>query len=107
MKFSPLRLAVPWLLIPAVLACASGADRPPPGLARVWKQYLSLPEARALAIAGDPHNVWVSGAAGGQASSAEAEQAALQECLKRRGLRRMQSPCRLYAVGSEIVWRGW
>jgi hypothetical protein len=63
-----------------------------------------MPEVRAVAIAGDPDHLWLGGVTGGHASRAEAERAALEECGRRRALRRIQDPCRLYAVDDEIVW---
>ncbi len=89
----------------AQLACASSGPGPPAPLKRLWREYLELPDQRALAIAGDPETSrWVAGASGGHGSRDEAEQEALAECKRRRALRRMQAPCRLYAVGDEIVW---
>jgi hypothetical protein len=73
----------------------------------VWREFLALPEQRALAIAGDPRrDRWVTGASGGHASREEAEESALVECLRRRAQRRMQAPCQIYAVGEEVVWAG-
>jgi hypothetical protein len=88
-------------------ACASG-PRPHAGLTRLWREFLELPDQRALALAGDPGTSrWVAGAAGGYASREEAEADALAECARRRAMRRFQDPCRLYGVGSEIVWKAW
>ena len=89
------------------LACAAGAPSPHRGLRALWRQYREMPEVRALAIAGDPDHLWLGGATGGNASRAEAERAALAECGRRRVLRRIQAPCRLYAVNDEIVWKSW
>jgi len=87
-------------------ACVSERGSPHTGLARTWRDFLALPEHRALAVAGDPERIWVSGASGGQESPEEAEEAALSECNRRRAQRRMQAACQLYAVGEEIVWTG-
>ena len=86
--------------------CATG---PPlhPELAPVWRDYRALPEQRALAIAGElRHDRWVAGASGGHGLRGEAEAAALRECRSRRVQQRMQAPCRVYAVGDEVVWPG-
>lgn len=87
-------------------ACATG---PTPGhrsqLTRLWAQYEQLSPQRALAVAGDPELVWVGAATGGHESREAAERAALAECQRRRVKSRMQVPCRLYAVGDEVVWR--
>ena len=92
---------------PALLACASGRGSPHEDLARVWRDFLALPEERALAIAGDPRrDRWVTGASGGHASREEAEESALLECRRQRAARRMQAPCQLYAVGDAVVWTG-
>ncbi len=90
-----------------LLACASDAALPHPDLAPVWRDFLELPENRALAIAGDPQrDRWVVGYTGGHATRGQAEAEALLRCRRRRGMRRMQAACVLYAVGDEIVWRG-
>jgi len=89
-----------------LLACVSSAPSPHPDLAPVWRDFLKLPNERALAIAGDPaRDRWVTGAAGGHATRERAEDEALAQCRMRRAARRMQADCVLYAVGAEIVWR--
>ncbi len=89
------------------VGCASSDALPHPDLAPVWRDYLALPAERALAIAGDPRrDRWVAGASSGHDTRNRAESEALRECQKRRGMRRMQAACVLYAVGDEIVWRG-
>src|SRR5262245_26495378 len=97
------------LVVGAVLSaqgCAAGtAGAPHPELAELWRSYKALPAERALAVAGDPHRVWVAGVAGGEPTPDEAEFAALAQCRQRRAARRLQVPCRLYAVGDEIVWK--
>ncbi len=88
-------------------ACAAGPAAPHHALAPVWRDYSALPEQRALAIAGElRHDRWVAGASGGHALPGEAEAAALRECQRRRVQQRMQAPCRVYAVGDEVVWPG-
>jgi hypothetical protein len=90
-----------------LLGCASDGASPHPDLARVWRDFLALPAERALAIAGDPRrDRWVTAASAGHATRDQAEAEALSECRMRRGMRRMQAACVLYAVGDEIVWRG-
>jgi hypothetical protein len=100
------RIAVAWTAV-LLLACASDRASPHPDLAPTWRDFLALPAERALAIAGDPRrDRWVAGASGGHATRGGAEAAALLECRRRRGIRRMRAACALYAVGDEIVWRG-
>jgi hypothetical protein len=89
-----------------LLACATSLE-PHAELAEILKHYRALPEQRALAISGEiRRHHWVAGASGGHASLSEAEAEALRECRKHRVKRRMQMPCRLYAVGDEVVWTG-
>ncbi len=89
------------------MACAAGGSAPHADLASVWRDYLELPLERALAIAGDPQrDRWVTGASGGHATPEAAAQAALDECLALRRMRRLQDACVPYAAGDEIVWRG-
>jgi hypothetical protein len=74
-------------------------------LESVWRDYRALPDQRALAIAGViERNSLVAGASGGHASSDAARAGALRECQLRRQRMRMQHPCRVYAVGDEVVW---
>ena len=88
-------------------ACAAGPAAPHHALAPVWRDYSALPEQRALAIAGElRHDRWVAGASGGHAVPEAAETEALRECQRRRLQKRMQAPCRIYAVGNEVVWPG-
>jgi hypothetical protein len=99
------QIAVAWTAL-LLLACASDRALPHPDLAPAWRDFLALPAERALAIAGDPRrDRWVAGASGGHATRGRAEAAALLECQRRRGIRRMRAACALYAVGDEIVWR--
>ncbi len=90
-----------------LLACVSDGASPHPDLAPVWRDFIAMPAERALAIAGDPQrDRWVIGASGGHATRDRAEAEAIRQCRMRRGMRRMQAACVLYAVGDEIVWRG-
>ena len=100
------RLAVAWTMA-VLLACASAGPSPHPNLVPAWRDYVALPAERALAIAGDPRRgPWVTGASAGHPTREQAEAEALSECRIRRGMRRMQAACVLYAVGDEIVWQG-
>jgi hypothetical protein len=86
---------------------APGTASPHPHLSPIWRDYLEMPAERALAIAGDPRrDRWVAGSSGGHETRERAEAEALLQCRIRRGRRRMQEPCVLYAVGDEILWRG-
>lgn len=93
-------------VLAALLASAcTGASRPPhPGMNAFWREYSAMPPYRALAVAGDPDSHWVGAASSSAATQIEAEQGALAECRRKRAQRRMQAPCRLYAVGGEVVW---
>ena len=96
-----------WLLGVALcgVGCAkAGRSEPHRGVGRLWLEYAEMSEERALAVAGDPDRVWVGGAAGGHPSRLEAERSALDQCRRKRSARRLQAPCRLYAVDDEIVW---
>ena len=101
------RLVICAALLATVCACGSvlGTRIPPHrGLDRIWRQYSELPPKRALAIAGDPNELWVGAAAGGAQAQVDASDRALEECRSRRAERRMQAPCLLYAVGDDILW---
>ncbi len=89
----------------AVAACAMQGGRPPHrGLESLWRKYQALSPHRALAVAGDPDRAWVAGASAAQPSDDAAQAAALEECAAHRLERRMQAPCRIYAVGDRVVW---
>lgn len=99
-------ITVAWTAV-VLVACASDGALPHPDLTPVWREFVALPEQRALAIAGDPErDRWVAGASGGHATRDRAEAEALLQCQMRRRARRLQDECVLYAVGDEIVWRG-
>jgi hypothetical protein len=86
------------------LACAQPGSPLPPqsSFATTWRSYQALPPHRALAVAGSLRSErWVSGAAGGHATRADAESAALRECRRRRHEQRMQDPCLLHPEGDE------
>jgi hypothetical protein len=87
-----------------LLAACAGGVGPPRSLAPLWRDYEKMPAERALAIAGDPARRWVGAASGGYPTREMAEESVVAECMRRRSARRMQQPCRLYAVGDEIVW---
>ena len=87
------------------LACTAPGARPHKGISGLWREFAQLSPKRALALAGHPDLAWVGAAVGGFASQIEASDAALAECRRKRRERRMQAPCLLYAVGSEIVWQ--
>ena len=94
------------------LACSSwlGEAKPrvPATLELLWRDYQALPDQRALAVAGDLDTErWVAGLASGHRDRASAREAALAECLAQRRRQRMQSPCKIFSVGSKILWRGW
>lgn len=91
----------------ALLACASDSPRPQPELTAAWAAFLELPPQRAMAIAGEfRRGPWVTASSGGHATLADAENEALTCCRVAREARRMRAACVIYAVGSEIVWRG-
>jgi hypothetical protein len=95
------------LLLGLPIACASDGDfTPHTDLAPIWRDFLAMPAQRAMAIAGDPRrDRWIVGMTGGHRERGQAEAEAIRQCKLRRGVRRMQAACVLYAVGSEIVWQ--
>jgi len=71
-----------------------------------WRRYVALPEAKALAVAGDPRGTYVSGIAHGEPSAEAAVARALVRCQERREDRRIEAPCRTYGIGNEVVEAG-
>ena len=95
-------LLLMWALGLLSPACTSSGVARDGEFASVWRDYSSLPQHRAIALAGDlRRSRWVIGMAGGLPSSELAIEAALRSCQKQRGRRRMQDPCKIYAVGAE------
>lgn len=68
-----------------------------------WKAYLKLSPFKSLAVAGDLNGVYVSGFAHDAATQELADEEALQHCEQRRRDRRIDDPCRTYAVGEDKV----
>ncbi|MFQ5417058.1 MAG: hypothetical protein ACE5FL_08455 [Myxococcota bacterium] len=88
------------------IGCAGHrAKAPHVGIAPLWRDFLEMEPQRAMAIAGEPDGVWVGAVSGGHDTRLDAEQSVLAECRRSRANRRMQAACRLYATGSEIVWK--
>ena len=103
------RMAVTWTCLWAALlvsGCANDPNAPHRHLVQVWREYVEIPDHRALAIAGDPRRSrWVTAASGGHSTQDAAKENALRECRVRRKIRRLQPQCVLYAVDGQIVWR--
>ena len=86
-------------------ACAyPPSEEPHKGVRPMWRQFETLPTMRSMAISGDPDGVWVGAAVGDEPSQRAADIAALTECRRRRTIARLQTRCRVYARGDEIVW---
>ena len=68
-----------------------------------WRAYLNLSPFKSLAVAGDLNGVYVSGFAHDSATQELADEEALRHCQQRRRDRRIDEPCRTYAVGDEEV----
>ena len=66
-----------------------------------WRSYQDLSSMKALAVAGDLNGIYVSGFAWAYPIQALANDEALENCEERRADRRVQDPCRLYAIGDE------
>ncbi|MBW2229944.1 MAG: hypothetical protein JRG92_17540 [Deltaproteobacteria bacterium] len=83
--------------------CAPTSKAYPNEFQRLWNEYEELSPKRAIAIAGDPYRLWLAGMSGGHATQAEANQAALDSCMKQRAKNRQQIPCRLYAEEDRLL----
>ncbi len=68
-----------------------------------WRSYQRLTGLKALAVAGDLNGIYVSGFAWAYPIQELANEEALEGCEERRGDRRVQDACRLYAIGDEPV----
>jgi len=105
MKCSPPAPLIPILITATLfLACTTQGEGHHRATKALLEEYRTLPDERAIALAGDPNLTWVAGMAGGLGKKAEAASKALEECKKRRSANRMKMPCRPYAAGDEIIW---
>ena len=68
-----------------------------------WKDYLTLPGEKSLAVAGNLDGVYASGHGQGAASTASAVREALARCELRRLDRHIPAECETYAVGNQQV----
>jgi len=68
-----------------------------------WQRYERLPEAKAIAVAGDLRGTYTSGVAYGEPTVGAAEAGALARCQQRRADRRIEAPCRMHGIGNEVV----
>ncbi len=68
-----------------------------------WGRYLKMAPSKALAVAGDVTVTHVVGYAFGAASDQQAVREAMAACEQRRGDRRIEGNCRLYAVNEEVM----
>jgi len=101
------RRRLEWMALAAVLAipsCAGPRVPPHPHLDRMWRQYVELPDERAMVVGGDPRRLWVGASAAGAQTMEEAVERATVACKARRVARRVPGLCRTYALGDEIVW---
>ena len=98
---------------------ASPAESPPPAAAapqpaqkRPWpadflnafQEYAGKPGSKAMAMALDADGKMAYIGVFERATQAEANEAALAECMRFRAQSAVQENCRLYAVGDEVVW---
>ena len=68
-----------------------------------WRHYGRLAPNKSIAVAGDMSGVYVSGYAYRQESEMAAVDAALAACESRRLDKRLESPCRTYAIGDSTI----
>ena len=69
--------------------------------------YARKGEKKALAFAKDSNGAWSAGDGAAFTSQDEANSRALKECEKRRPTSNVHSRCRLYAIGTTLVWKDW
>ncbi len=106
-----IRLTTPCGALAIVVLLAGCSAKPPMGVAlrsrsqfeNEWGAYLKMAPSKALAVAGDVTMTHVVGYAHGAASDENAAREAIAACEERRGDRRIEGNCRLYAVNEEIV----
>jgi hypothetical protein len=95
---------VAFLLFVMMLSCASSTPRKS-RFEREFERYLSLPNQKAMAIAGDPNLRWVCGYGYASASKGLAQDAALEQCNTRKRSLGPDASCVIYAIGNDVVWK--
>ena len=102
-----LALIVPVTLTAGGIACARGPmGNPIPEqsrFAKEWDRYLTLPGAKAMALAGDVEITFTMGYAWGLEDDEAAIERARVECIVRRALRNLEPQCRIHAVGNRVL----
>ena len=68
-----------------------------------FRTYSRLHPNKSLAVAGDTADIYVSGYSHRETSETAAVEAALAACEARRRDRRVEAPCRTYAIGDLTV----
>ena len=109
-----IRLATPCGALAIVVLLAGCSAKPPMGGALrgrsqfedEWRRYVRMESSKALAVAGDVTVTHVVGYAYGAPSDEHAVREALAACEQRRGDRRIEDACWLYAVNEEVVADG-
>jgi hypothetical protein len=101
------------MLAAAVESTASGCapSRKPIGIPLVstarfeaeLRKYASFGLRKSLALAGDPHGVYVLGYGHALAEEEDAIARALADCEVRREDRRISEPCRTIAIDNELL----
>ena len=92
------------LVLIAVLIGGCAGGPPKSRFEREYQRYLSLPNQKAMAVAGDPNGRWVYGYGYGARSSGMAEVSEMEQCNVRRREIGPDAECRIYAKGSRVVW---
>jgi hypothetical protein len=100
-----------FLFVLALTTLATACYRSPIGMplperARLeseWKNYTRLQPSKALAIAGDMRGTYVIGYAFALESEPDAVNQAMLACEARRADRRIEAPCRTFAVGDRAL----
>lgn len=88
----------------ALVACTSSGPKKN-RFEREFQRYLSMPNQKAMAIAGDPNGRWVYGYGYAAGSSGHAEVTAMEACNRRRNSLGPDAECSVYAIGSKVVWK--
>ena len=67
-----------------------------------WSSYRQMLSHKAMAIAGDVESQYILGYSHAYPTEASAIDEALEACEERRMDRRMEAPCKLYAIENEL-----
>ncbi|VUZ86603.1 hypothetical protein MELA_03008, partial [Candidatus Methylomirabilis lanthanidiphila] len=76
----------------------------PAAFLRLFSEYAMKSNKKAIALAIDSEGKWAAGYSAGHSSQSEATERALSECRQRLPRFNVQTSCKLYAIGTNVIF---